>query len=190
MTTFLGYRSGFFSAAVCSATGGLLAFPELTAEDIDEARSPVFAGRTARFHRRLRDGHALIGCRVDGRIVCYLWLTCGDREVPLGFGVSFLVPRGTSYVWDCRTDPAYQGRGLYRQGLLAARAWPAGRGGDFLIAVEWSNAPAIRAMRGAGFAATLCRYRLLRLGPFGLYVKDGRLRPYQDGFVDETLLAA
>ena len=184
----LHFRSGYFSTARPVQSAPPADLIELGASDLDERRSPIFQGRASRFRRRLEEGHELLAILEAGRVASYFWISPAGVSVPLGLGVSFVVPEEACYIWDCRTDAASRGRGLYRGGLLALRSRAVGRCGECLIAVEWSNAAAISAMQAAGFEGVRCRYRLARAGPFGLYVKDGAPRPFLRELLDLRLL--
>lgn len=188
MTPLVRGRSGYFSTAATSPGEPVADLQELAAADLESTCSPMLKARASRYGLRLQDGHALFAVTDAGRVAAYLWASGAGAEVPLGLGVSFVVPDDMVYVWDCRTDPASQGRGFYRRGLEALRRRYAGRCRRCLVAAEWANAPAIRAMRAAGFEERSLSYRILRLGPLGLYLKDGAPRPFLRALRDPALL--
>jgi ribosomal protein S18 acetylase RimI-like enzyme len=154
MTGFARWRAGYFATAPTSAGEPTPDLKELAAADLESSGSPMLAARAERFRRRLQDGHRLFAMMEGGRVAAYLWASAAGQETPLGLGVSFVVPDDMVYVWDCRTDPESQGRGLYRRGLEALRRRFAERCGGCLIAVEENNAAAIRAMRAGSADAS------------------------------------
>jgi ribosomal protein S18 acetylase RimI-like enzyme len=182
-------RAGFFASAATSDDASSSFLWDAGADALDDRQSPVLAGRGERFRARLGVGHKLHVVRDEGRIAAYLWTSAPGMEVPLGLGVSFIVPPNFVYIWDCRTDPAFQGRGVYRRGLRALRRRYARDLRACLIAVERDNVPAILAMRAAGFLQDLLDYRIARLGPLGLYVKGVAPRPFLGAHCDRALLA-
>jgi ribosomal protein S18 acetylase RimI-like enzyme len=188
MTGFARWRAGYFATAPTSPGKPTSDLKELAAAELESSGSPMLAARAERFSRRLQDGHRLFAMTDGGRVAAYLWASAPGQETPLGLGVSFIVPDGMIYVWDCRTEPERQGRGFYRRGLEALRRRFAERCGGCLIAVEENNAAAIRAMRAAGFHDRSLRYSLARLGPLGVYAKDGFPRPFLHTFRDDRLL--
>lgn len=126
-------------------------FRELTANDIQSAALFSAPGRRQAFAQRLTEGHRCFGFCDAEKAVAYFWLSePGATAPPLGAGAQLLIPNGMSYIWDCRTDEAYQGQGLYRQGLLMLRQRVSG---DVMIAADPVNRASLAGIRAAGFVS-------------------------------------
>ena len=131
-------------------------FSELTPRDFRNCALASERGRLARFERRLADGYRTAGFRdAEGRVVSYIWMARGDAGPPsvrIWRDVRVLLEGQDVFFWDCRTDPAHEGRGLYRTGLRMAgtRLAHAGSRRAF-IETDPANAVSRRGIGGAGF---------------------------------------
>lgn len=118
--------------------------------------------------------------RVGDDIASYGWVS--EAETALGEIEAIIRPGdGEAYIWDCRTLPAFRGRGLYRDLLTQLvtdlsrdrlhRAW---------IATLQRNRAGCRGVMRAGFHPVL-RIRHLRLGPMRWWwVKPDRAASDED----------
>jgi hypothetical protein len=90
----------------------------MSASSIDHQLSDSHPEWRKRFH----DGHQMLAFRdIDtNSIKSYLWFTnpsLGAKLVPWELAWSIKVDSSLSYIWDCRTLPESQGKGLYTTGL-------------------------------------------------------------------------
>ena len=96
-------------------------------------------GRAETFAVRLKEGHEAWGYVDESdAIACYLWLTMDANEtVTANFecGLVAEIPAQTAYIWDCRSHPAHEGRGLYRHGLRKLRQIAFSRGAKTALIV-------------------------------------------------------
>ncbi len=115
-------------------------------------------GRAQRFAERLEVGHEWYGfLDDDGSLASYIWLSRHDRigqPVPFAGPFSLSLQAGDAYVWDCRTDTRYRGRGLYPDALGHVRRTIARDCTHIWINCETSNDASRRAIAKAGFRAT------------------------------------
>jgi GNAT superfamily N-acetyltransferase len=134
------------------------------------SRSPLVAqrGRAAKFLRRLEIGYDCVGfLDGDGIVRSYVWIAGGAGRpdiVPVWRGLKWRLVGQDAYFWDCRTDPAHEGRGLYRRALIFAAAQAAGGGATRAwIETETRNQPSMRGISAAGFtpAAELDAWNIL-----------------------------
>ncbi len=141
--------------------------------DEDFAASPLGKRRFANFQMRLAKGHQAWGYVTrDGSLACYLWLSgplVTSHPPDFECGLRAEIPSGAAYIWDCRSDTANEGRGLYRHGLvtLSAHAFQSGAR-DVLIVSRRENVRSRRSIEAAGFrrVVTLTCWRLLNLVAF------------------------
>lgn len=131
-------------------------FNRLGSESISSCALAAEKGRAGRFQQRFCDGHRAYGFVCDdGSVVSYIWVTGLDelpRVTPFEGGLSLRLPEGDVYIWDCRTEPAYEGRGLYRAGLraLAGTGVSSGKNRVWVVS-RVENTRSCRAIESAGF---------------------------------------
>lgn len=156
-------RSILYGIGTAAADGGTSAgaagytFAVLDAERLDRAPICALRGRAAKFRDRLAQGYGCVGYLDDKGIVrSYVWIAGGKGrpvEVPVWRGLRWQLPEGNVYFWDCRTDAAHEGRGLYRSALRLAAAQAAQDGMPAAwIESEVGNAASDRGIQAAGFA--------------------------------------
>jgi hypothetical protein len=135
-------------------------------KDFDSARSPIFERREALFSARLKE-HVCFVYRPEGdAIASYFWVSEPGAVVPLTPWLGFRIPSGRAYIWDCKTDVRFRGRGFYTNGLreiISVRRC--------LISVE-GNPSARKAVQNAGFTS-VGNLTTLNLGPVN--VIDGKI---------------
>lgn len=124
------------------------------------------------------------GGLVGDEIATFGWVS--HSETPIGEIAASIRPAGgEAYIWDCRTRPAFRGRGFYRN-LLAHMLADLSRDGlhrIWIATLEGSGA-GTRGVQRAGFHPVL-RIRFLQLGP----VRWWRVRPDPDAEQEETQAA-
>lgn len=154
-----------------------LNFTELNPSGLD--KSPLFSerGRHERFSRRFTEGHRCFGfVASDGTPLSYLWLTRRDQgaRIPIGLGVNLLPGTDDAYIWDCRTDQAAQGRGLYRDGLrhLAALAKNEAAANVWIDCAP-DNIASRAGIAAAGFHQSTA-WAILRAGDLIRFQSDGK----------------
>ncbi len=125
----------------------------------DFGRHPIFQekDRKRRYLKHLENGHHCYGFESpSGDIAAYLWLTRGELQQPMpnpAFrGFSWLIGHNEAYIWDCRTAPAYQRQGLYREGLkrLVSICLEQGRS-KIMISCKPDNTASHLAIQSVGF---------------------------------------
>ncbi|MDA1347824.1 MAG: hypothetical protein O3A47_03020 [Chloroflexi bacterium] len=127
--------------------------------------------------------------RDNGSVASYIWLTTSvDEPVSVPFAsprLRLVVQRGSAYIWDCVTAPAFRGIGLYRNGLLSARSICFERTIQRAhIAYDGRNVASIKGILGAGFSKQL-KYRLIRLGAvWPVAIADSRILPIRNRELD------
>ena len=148
-------------------------FEELTEKHFAEA--DFCQPRLALFRNRLEDGFAAHGLIAsNGQLAYYMWLTFADGEgwAPWALGARIDLPEASGYIFDCKTAPEYRNKGLYSAALKYAR-WLCDRRGcsKVLIDVEPSNAPAVKAIKNAGFKKRATT-EIVKLGPIYRTIGD------------------
>jgi len=91
----------------------------------------------------------------------------GDRriDVPWEGTLHLQVGARTGYIWDCRTVPAFRGRGLYRDLLMRISRVLLEKGAErVMIYCNQNNEPSRRGILAAGFDMVMSM-RLVRIGP-------------------------
>jgi len=131
-------------------------FSDLTRRDLEVCALAHEKNRMARFERRLADGYRCAGFRDPlGQVVSYIWIAQGGEgpsTVAIWRDVRISLDPGDVFFWDCRTEPAHERRGLYRQALRIAAARLAVRGmRRGWIETEPDNSPSRKGIAGAGF---------------------------------------
>lgn len=156
-------RSSLFRLAAAAAPAAAVSNPDsyvlaaLDAATIAKAPLAALRGRAAKFTKRLELGYRCVGyLDAAGIVRSYVWIAgggTGPETVPVWRNLRWRLSAGDTYLWDCRTDPAHEGRGLYRCALRAAAAQAAARGSrDVWIESEIGNEASTRGIRAAGFA--------------------------------------
>ena len=150
-------------------TVGSFAFRALAAKDFRRSTLGREKGRARAFAERLDAGHRAYGFVSGDEVANYMWLSgpsYGTARAPFEYGLEAELPAGTAYAWDCRTDPRFEGRGLYRRGLAALDDIASNDGNEFLlIAVQRENQRSCRAIESVGFVLD-SEMSLLRVGGF------------------------
>ncbi len=132
-------------------------FIELTSGDFRNCALAGERGRRPRFEQRLSEGYRCAGFRdAEGRVVSYIWIARGDAgpsSVAIWRDIRVSLHGKDAFFWDCRTDPAHEGRGLYRTGLCMAGMCLAQEAGTLraFIETEPGNAASRRGIGRAGF---------------------------------------
>ena len=87
----------------------------------------IFSEKNRRqfFPDRARQGHLCYGFYAeDGSVASYLWITAACTNAlstPFALpGLRLLIKPGRALLWDAFTSPAYEARGLHKQGLVNA----------------------------------------------------------------------
>ena len=133
-------------------------FRKLEAADFETSRLGQEKGRAQGFAKRIAQGHQPWGYLApDGTVACYLWLSAPEfSEAPPDFelGLRARIPAGCAYVWDCRSDPRHERRGLYRHGLAALARCTADIGArSVLIVTRRENTRSRDSILAVGFRA-------------------------------------
>lgn len=148
--------------------GGEYVFTELDAEQLAACRMGREKNRAQSFRARLAEGHRAVGfLDGNGDVACYLWVSGGDagpRVAPFESGLRVRLDPAQIYIWDCRTDPAHEGRGLYRHGLARIMEGLAGLAVTASIVSRRENTRSARAIEAAGFRRTGVIYALSMWG--------------------------
>ena len=162
------YRTAAGSLAAPEIDGNF-AFRALTAGDFERNALGREKGRAPAFAKRLDAGHRAYGFVSGEEVANYLWLSgpsYGTARAPFECRLVAALPAGTAYAWDCRTDPRFEGRGLYRRGLAALDCIASAAGNEYLlIAVQRENRRSCRAIESVGFVFD-SEMTLLRIGGF------------------------
>lgn len=145
-------------------------FAELSEADFKQSSLVQTRDRPQVFSLRLSWGHRCYGWRDrQGQIAGYLWLSdCNALNTPWMFDVNLTMHPDCVYIWDCRTAPGHENRGLYTAGLTRLRQLAADKGGGTaLIDCAPDNAASIRAIEKAGFRR-MSNVELWNVGPLRL----------------------
>lgn len=119
----------------------------------DFSTSPVCLEKNRKeiFTQRLALGHTCYGYfDPSGILVAYFWVSkLPISAVPFGYKGQITLGQNTIYIWDCRTTKAFQGQGLYTDGLRRMRQ-------QFLhntiwIHAEAANTASIKGILKSGF---------------------------------------
>ena len=163
--------------AAGSALAGDYRFRRLDAADFSASPLGQEKGRAKSFERRIGDGHQPWGyVAPDGTVACYLWLSApqfGGAPPDFELGLRARIPSGAAYIWDCRSDPRHERKGLYRHGLAAVAHQAADAGArSVLIVTRCENARSRNSILATGFrpAGTMS---LFGFGGFVLIVGGG-----------------
>jgi hypothetical protein len=135
-------------------------FAGLGFDALENAPLALARGRAAKFRARLDQGYACAGYRdADGVVRSYVWIAggaAGPHAVPVWRGLRWRLAPDEIYLWDCRTEPGHEGRGLYRAALWrAARDALTAGARAVWIESETANRASIRGIEAAGFAAAV-----------------------------------
>lgn len=154
----------------------------------DFRRDPVFQekNRAEHFIELVRQGHICNGyVTTDDRVASYIWHSV--MPAPFELGLTFKASHLDAYLWNCRTTPEFENRGLYRMGLKncmnlipAPRTW---------IVTNQDNPASKKGIEEAGFRRmddlTIARIQQLVIGKtragFILHWGTGTVEPDQLG---------
>jgi len=111
---------------------------------------------------RFRNSDQFFAWQLGGSVPAFGWITEGPRIIG-----ACLLPRhpGRLYLYNFHTDPAFRGRGLYPQLLLAIRESVAPENKtDLVIDVNARNTASLRGVEKAGFrqlgqTSSICLFR-------------------------------
>jgi len=171
--TFCFYRQAVTDEATrgpAEESDGLM-FRQLGPDDFASASLFQAGNRAQRFTARLDGPHACYGYVADtGEVAAYIWVsrrTDGACEVPLAQNIRLSLAPGELYIWDCRTSPTFESRGLYRRALRRALGLGRDDGADVAaICCHHDNLASIKGISAAGFEQTavvrVCRLLWLR----------------------------
>lgn len=150
---------------------GVFEFRELSANDFLNHAIFSVKNRAQRYLSHLKNGHRCFGFQnKTGEVVSYFWLSIASEDrtlaIPFFKGADWLLSPTEAYIWDCRTDPAYYRRGLYRAGLKRLIAMCQQQHvSRIMMSAELKNYASNAGIMSAGFV--LCgAVRLLRVGVF------------------------
>lgn len=143
----------------------------------------IFSEKNRRqsFPDRVRQGHLCYGFYAeDGSVASYLWISaaCTDAlSTPLVPGLRLLVKPGRALLWDAFTSPAYEARGLHRQGLVNAMSICSSLGIREAYATSTpDNVASKYGILAAGFRETFT-INVIRIGTS--YVVKASDKPYR-----------
>lgn len=160
-------------------------FRRLTAADFEGSPLGQEKGRAGIFAQRIEQGHQPWGfVASDNSVACYLWLSAprqGAAAPDFELGLRAAIQPDAAYIWDCRSDPRHERKGLYRHGLvsLVRQAMADGtksvqivtrreniRSKHSIIAAGFQAAGEMRLYALAGFVAILGAgpFRIVRAG--------------------------
>jgi RimJ/RimL family protein N-acetyltransferase len=165
-------------------------FVEFSEQDFAQSSLAQMRDRPKVFRFRLSKGHRCYGWRdKDGQIASYLWLSEPTlSDAPWMCELKFMIAPETAYIWDCRTAPGHENRGLYTAGLGQVRRLAAAAGATrVLIDCAPENIPSVRAIEKAGFRHA-GDVQLRRIGPLCLVRVNGRKWRPVNRFFDQHWL--
>ena len=138
-------------------SNGRLQFTFRKLSEADLSRYPVFSvmNRFQRYMHNMRHGHLCYGFFTSKNdLASYLWISLGsisDLVIPYG-KLRVALSDQQSYIWDCRTIPDFQRKGLYIDGLCIAKQICVEHGAtDIYISADPANVPSQRRIMSAGF---------------------------------------
>ena len=152
-------------------------FSALTDEHFNRCSLAREKQRAVQFRARLREGFRAYGfVHAQDEPVSYLWVSHGEDGVhatPFECGTRLHTDAEQIYIWDCRTHPDHEGRGLYRHGLreLAAIATRDRRAA--YIVSRTDNGRSCAAIAGAGYLP-LGTMTIIAAGPLTFVASRGR----------------
>jgi|GEM_PF-3795591 RimJ/RimL family protein N-acetyltransferase len=139
-------------------------FPENSHQSFEELDSahfimqPIFQvkGRRERYQKWQEEGHRCFGfVNETGEVASYLWLACPESSatfVPFSQKLQMIIKPGEAYLFDCRTAPAFQKQGFYKNGLCEAIKICARRGARVVyIQCKRDNLASRKGILSAGF---------------------------------------
>lgn len=145
------------------------------------AKDPIFneKNRIEKFYNRLKDEHHY--CYgffdQDNVVVFYMWISYPASTsilVPWVFKTKLVINPHTAYIWDCFTTPQHRRRGLYKQGLLKAKALCAQQGVEQMyIDCAKDNIASQAGINSAGFKIFF-EYTVRRVGALNFVSQDAR----------------
>jgi len=143
------------------------------------ASAPFCRPRLELFRRHLNQGFVAHGFIADdGALAFYMWFCLGHQIswAPWALGARIAVPSESGYIFDCKTDEPHRNKGLYKAALKEGRRlYREAKCETVLIDVEPANAPAVRAIKAAGFQKQT-RIEVAKLGPLYRTTQDKKSR--------------
>ena len=150
-------------------------FSELTPGHFKNDTIFTEKNRRDRFLIRYDMGHRCYGfLKKNSSVASYYWLTLSDKikTPPLALMTSFLLRPLDAYIWDCFTSADCRRLGLYKNGLLNARAEAFKRGArKTYIFCAADNTYSKAGILSAGFKK-IFDFRGIRIGPVSFIKKS------------------
>jgi ribosomal protein S18 acetylase RimI-like enzyme len=137
----------------------------------------------AAFEKRIAQGNELYELFVDQQAVSYGWVARHGVCIGVLHDLQLKVPDNAFYLWDCATNPAFQGQGHF-QSLLKAILAAHESGTTALVAVDSKNDASRAALNKAGFQPvfTYVSIRVVGFVILSWVVEAGKFKKAQPRF--------